>query len=81
MAKAYFENRDILIPYDKVDKVAIRDSVAEVHTLSYSKPPVLRNEDADKFLSGLRAYLEAKAGGDAKRPAPPSAQASSSAAK
>ena len=58
MGKAYFENRDYLIPYEKVDRVAIRDSVAEVHTLSYSKPPVLRNEDAEAFMKGLRAYLE-----------------------
>ena len=58
MGKAYFENRDYLIPYEKVDRVAIRDSVAEVHTLSYSKPPVLRDEDAEAFMKGLRAYLE-----------------------
>lgn len=60
MGKAYFENRDILIPYEKVDKVAIRDSVAEVHTVSYSKPPVLRNEDAENFLNGFRAWLDGK---------------------
>ena len=62
MTKGYFENREILIPYDKVDRVSIRDSVAEVHTLSYSKPPVLRNKDAENFLNGLREYLNATAG-------------------